>query len=79
MTLHDLLKEAAQLSLKEQIQLATQLLQLVDQQIAIAADLEDSNATNLDIEVGSIGYLLAHPIAVKKFQPLSRNEIYDRS
>jgi hypothetical protein len=84
MTLQDLLREATQLSLKEQVQLATQLLQLVDQQIAIASEskvskpIDPASAKNLDSEEGSIGYLLAHPIAVKGFQPLSRDEIYDR-
>ena len=38
MTLQDLLREATRLYLKEQVQLATQLLQLVDQQIAIASE-----------------------------------------
>ncbi|PSR18083.1 hypothetical protein C8255_09170 [filamentous cyanobacterium CCP3] len=88
MTVQDLLKEATQLSLKEQLQLATQLLQLVNQQLEHPSDTDnptvetstDSNpaAINLDHEEGSISYLLAHPISVRSFKPLSRDEIYDR-
>jgi hypothetical protein len=84
MTLQDLIEEATRLSLKEQVQLATQLLQLVNRQISIASESKGSKLTdhdsakNFDAEEGSIGYLLAHPIAVKGFQPLSRDEIYDR-
>jgi hypothetical protein len=78
MTVQDLLREASQLSLKEQLQLATQLLNLVDQQLENPLVPESSAATNIDSEEGSISYLLAHPIPVRSFQPLSRNEIYDR-
>ena len=78
MTVQDLLREATQLSLKEQIQLATQLLQLVDQQLANPTVLEPPAATNLDTQEGSISYLLANPIPVRCLKPLSRNEIYDR-
>jgi hypothetical protein len=84
MTLQDLLREATQLSLKEQIQLATQLLRLVDRQIATASKAEAVDAADpsgtktLDTKQGGIDYLLAHPIAVTGFHPLSRDEIYDR-
>jgi len=78
MTVQDLLREASQLSLKEQLQLATQLLKLVDQQLENPSVTESATATNLDNEEGSIGYLLAHPIPVRSLQPLSRDEIYDR-
>lgn len=78
MTLQDLLQEATQLSLKEKLQLATQLLHLVDLQIANpeVSALESSN--NIDAQEGSIGYLMTHPIPVYNFKPLSRDEIYDR-
>ncbi len=78
MTLQDLLQEATQLSLKEKLQLATQLLHLVDLQIANpeVSALESSN--NIDAQEGSIGYLMTHPIPVYDFKPLSRDEIYDR-
>jgi len=78
MTVQDLLREASQLSLKEQIQLATQLLKLVDQQLESPSVPESSIAVDIDNEEGSISYLLAHPIPVNSFQPLSRDEIYDR-
>ncbi|WP_017299028.1 hypothetical protein [Nodosilinea nodulosa] len=77
MTVQDLLREATQLSLKEQIQLATQLLKLVDQQLEDSL-VPESEATNLDNEEGSISYLLTHPVPVSSFQPLSRDQIYDR-
>ena len=78
MTLQELLREATQLSLKEQLQLATQLLQLVDQQLVGPVAPEPSRAATEDIEEGSIDYLLAHPISVSQFHPLTRDEIYDR-
>jgi hypothetical protein len=78
MTLQELLREATQLSLKEQLQLATQLLQLVDQQLISHAAPESSMAATEDIEEGSIDYLLSHPIPVRHFHPLTRDEIYDR-
>ncbi|PSN16389.1 hypothetical protein C7293_02985 [filamentous cyanobacterium CCT1] len=88
MTVQDLLREATQLSLKEQLQLATQLLQLVNQQLdypsnasnpAVGSSTNSNPATtNTENEEGSISYLLAHPIPVQSFTPLSRDEIYDR-
>lgn len=78
MTVQDLLREATQLSLKEQLQLATQLLKLVDRQLANSPTSATLASTNMDAEEGSISYLLAHPILVRSFKPLSRAEIYDR-
>jgi len=78
MTLQDLLQEATQLSLKEKLQLATQLLHLVDLQIANPEVSAPENSNNIDAQEGSIGYLMSHPIAVYDFKPLSRDEIYDR-
>jgi hypothetical protein len=78
MTLQDLLQEATQLSLKEKLQLATQLLHLVDLQIANSEASAPENSDNIDAQEGSIGYLMAHPISVRDFEPLSRDEIYDR-
>jgi hypothetical protein len=78
MTVQDLLREATQLSLKEQLQLATQLLKLVDRQLAGPSASEALTATNIDAEEGSISYLLTHPIPVRSFKPLRRDEIYDR-
>jgi|GEM_PF-1545165 len=57
MTLQDLLREATRLYLKEQVQLATQLLQLVDQQIAIASESKVSkpiDPTMLTVSAGLI-------------------------
>ena len=78
MTVQDLLREATQLSLKEQLQLATQLLKLVDRQLANSSTSATLESTNMDADEGSISYLLAHPISVRSFKPLSRAEIYDR-
>jgi hypothetical protein len=78
MTLQDLLQEATQLSLKEKLQLATQLLHLVDLQIANPEVSAPENSNNIDAQEGSIGYLMSHPIPVYDFKPLSRDEIYDR-
>lgn len=78
MTLQDLLQEATQLSLKEKLQLATQLLHLVDLQIANPEASAPENSNNIDAQEGSIGYLMSHPIPVYNFKPLSRDEIYDR-
>lgn len=78
MTLQDLLQEATQLSIKEKLQLATQLLRLVDLQIANFEASAPENSNNIDAQEGSIGYLMTHPIPVYDFKPLSRDEIYDR-
>lgn len=100
MTVQSLLREASQLSPKEQLQLATQLLQLIDQQlessakarksipvvnvaavnIAAAESPEIDTLEHIDVnhEEGSIDYLLAHPIPVRNFKPMSRDEVYDR-
>jgi len=79
MTLQDLLNKATQLSLKEQLQLAAQLLQLIDRQIANDNQISKiPTPTSIDAEEGSIGYLMSHPISVQNFKPLSRDEIYDR-
>ena len=97
MTVQALLREARQLSLKEQIQLATQLLQSVDQQLekpvtvgrlsarnpAENSALDSPVATDAAIvddpnQESSISYLLEHPIPVRRFKPLNRDEIYDR-
>lgn len=97
-TVQELLQEANQLSPKEQLQLATQLLQLVDQQLenpttdkkpiarkpgnaakaVAAAKMDLLTGTDTHNQEGSIDYLLAHPIPVRNFKPMSRDEIYDR-
>jgi hypothetical protein len=78
MTLQELLREATRLSLKEQLQLATQLLQLVDQHLVGPAAPEPSRTATKDVEAGSIDYLLSHPILVKDFKPLRRDKLYQR-
>ena len=103
-TVQELLQEANQLSPKEQLQLVTQLLLLVDQQLenpttdtkpiarkpgnaakaaaakakAAAAKMDLLTGTDTHNQEGSIDYLLAHPIPVRNFKPMSRDEIYDR-
>ncbi|MGG6240363.1 hypothetical protein ACQ4N7_17200 [Nodosilinea sp. AN01ver1] len=88
MTVQELLSQASHLSLKEQLQLAAQLLRLVDRQLdnpaeainpAVASSAASNpTASDIDNQEGSIGYLLTHPISVHSFKPLSRDEIYDR-
>jgi hypothetical protein len=78
MTLQELLTEATHLSLKEQLQLATQLLYLVNCQLTNSHSLDTLSSTNLDDKEGSIGYLMSHPIPVNDFKPLSRDEIFQR-
>lgn len=100
-TVQELLQEANQLSTKEQLQLARQLLLLVDNQLekpttdkktiarkpaaaiiaeaeAEAAEIDLLTGTDTHNQEGSIDYLLVHPIPVRNFKPMSRDEIYDR-
>jgi hypothetical protein len=69
-------QRTSQLSLSEQIYLATQLLQLVEKQVT---PLPYSETSKPDGDRGSISYLMANPISVNNFKPLTRQEIYDRS
>ena len=89
-TVQELLQEANQLSPKEQLQLATQLLLLVDQQLdspmTDKALTEEQSVSitflrdddEIQSQEGRIDYLLAHPIPGRNFKPMSRDEIYDR-
>ena len=86
MTVQDLLTQASQLSVPEQIHLATRLLQLVEQQVtptpapsnkAPGTEIPGTEIPNSDR--GSINYLMANPIPVSNFKPLTRDEIYDRN
>lgn len=78
MTLQELLNEARGLTLRDQIYLATRLLEWVQQQVSsdeqAIAPLEKENP-----EQGSIDYLMANPLPVRNFKPLSREELHDRS
>ena len=78
MTLQELRNEAQRLTLRDQIYLATRLLEWVQQQVGsdeqAIAPPEKENP-----EQGSIDYLMANPLPVRSFKPLSREEIYDRS
>jgi hypothetical protein len=78
MTPQELLNEARRLTLRDQIYLATRLLESVEQQVSpderSIAPSEKENP-----EQGSIEYLMANPLPVRNFKPLSREEIYDRS
>jgi len=78
MTLQELLSEARRLSLPEQVHLATCLLQLVEQQVSQGKLSADELSTAENLERGTIDYLMAYPISVRNFAPLSREEIYDR-
>lgn len=75
MSLQELLNEARRLTLRDQIYLATQLLEWVQQQVSpderAIAPLEKENP-----EQGSIDYLMANPLPVRNFKTLSREEIY---
>lgn len=78
MTLQELLNEAQQLSLPEQIHLATCLLKWVEQQVNQENPSENRSPTPENPKRGSIDYLMLHPFSVQHFTPLSREEIYDR-
>lgn len=74
MTLQELLNEARRLNLRDQLYLATQLLEWVQQQVSPE---EQAIAPSSDHpERGSIDYLMANPLPVRNFKPLSRKEIY---
>lgn len=77
MTLQELLNEARRLNLRDQLYLATQLLEWVQQQVSPEEQAIASSSDNP--ERGSIDYLMANPLPVRNFKPLSREEIYDRS
>ncbi|MBV8885561.1 MAG: hypothetical protein JO235_16415 [Chroococcidiopsidaceae cyanobacterium CP_BM_RX_35] len=85
MSLKELLNEARQLTWRDQLYLATQLLEWVQQRVspdeqAIASDAtEPVISPQENLEQGSIDYLMANPVPVRNFKPLSREEIYDRS
>lgn len=77
MTLQELLNEARRLNLRDQLYLATQLLEWVQQQVSPEEQAIAPSSENP--EQGSIDYLMANPLPVRNFKPLSREEIYDRS
>jgi hypothetical protein len=81
MTVQDLLTQASQLSVPEQIHLATQLLQLVEQQVTPTPTPSNKapGTETPNSDRGSINYLMANPIPVSNFKPLTRDEIYDRN
>ena len=76
MTVQDLLSQASQLSIPEQINLATQLLQLVERKVTPPSRPTTQPPIG---DRGSINYLMANPIPVSNFKPLTRDEIYDRN
>ncbi|HEY5139960.1 MAG TPA: hypothetical protein VIJ25_11685 [Methylococcales bacterium] len=78
MTPQELLNEARRLTLRDQIYLATRLLESVQQQVS-PDEREIAPAEKKNPEQGSIEYLMANPLPVRNFKPLSREEIYDRS
>lgn len=78
MTLQELLNEARRLTLRDQIYLATRLLESVQQQVS-PDEQAISPSEKENPERGSIDYLMANPLPVSNFKPLSREEIYDRS
>ncbi|NJP10096.1 MAG: hypothetical protein HC866_11965 [Leptolyngbyaceae cyanobacterium RU_5_1] len=72
--LHPLLNEARRLALRDQLYLATQLLEWVQQQVSPEAQAIASVEENP--ERGSIDYLMTNPLPVRNFKPLSREGIY---
>jgi hypothetical protein len=84
MSLKELLNEAQQLTLRDQLYLATQLLEWVQQRVSSDEQAITSDTTEPVIslqenpEQGSIDYLMANPLPVRNFKLLSRSEIYDR-
>lgn len=78
MTPQELLNEARRLTLRDQIYLATRLLESVQQQVS-PEEREITLPEKENPELGSIDYLMANPFPVQNFKPLSREEIYDRA
>jgi hypothetical protein len=78
MTPQELLNEARRLTLRDQIYLATRLLESVAQQVN-PDEQSIALSEKKNPEQGSIEYLMANPIPVRNFKPLSREEIYDRA
>lgn len=78
MTPQELLNEARRLTLRDQIYLATRLLESVQQQVS-PEEREPPLPEKENPEIGSIDYLMVNPLPVRNFKPLSREEIYDRS
>lgn len=76
MSLQELLNEARRLTLRDQIYLATQLLEWVQQQVS-PDERAITPSERENPEQGSIGYLMANPLPVRNFKPLSREEIYN--
>jgi uncharacterized spore protein YtfJ len=77
MTIQDILSEAQRLTISEQIHLASQLMQLVEQSIEpIKGQIQSENKTAP--QPNSINYLMEHPIPVIQYHPLKRDELYDR-
>jgi hypothetical protein len=82
MTFQDILSEAQRLSVPEQIHLASQLMQLVEQSIQSAKGQIAENQAQFERKPtprpNSIHYLMQHPIPVSQYHPLKRDELYDR-
>jgi hypothetical protein len=77
MTIQDILYEAQRLTVPEQIHLASQLMQLVEQSIQPnKRPMQSESKTHL--QPNSIHYLMQHPIPVSQYHPLKRDELYDR-
>jgi diketogulonate reductase-like aldo/keto reductase len=77
MTTQDILSEAQRLSVAEQIHLASQLMQLVEQSIQ-PSQQQIQAKKNTTPQPNSIDYLMQHPIPVSQYHPLKRDELYDR-
>jgi hypothetical protein len=82
MTIQDILYEAQRLSVPEQIHLASQLMQLVEQSIqpakGKASEEQAQSESKTTPHLNSIHYLMQHPIPVSQYHPLKRDELYDR-
>ena len=77
MTIQDILQEAQQLSVPDQIHLASQLMQFVEQSIR-PTETKDQPKDKSTPQPNSIDYLMQHPIPVIQYHPLTRDELYDR-
>jgi hypothetical protein len=82
MTIQDILYEAKRLSVPEQIHLASQLMQLVEQSMQPTKGQVSEKQTQAESkptpQPNSIHYLMQHPIPVSQYHPLTRDELYDR-
>jgi hypothetical protein len=82
MTIQDILYEARRLSVPEQIHLASQLMQLVEQSIqpvkGQVSEKQTQSESKPHPQPNSIHYLMQNPIPVSQYHPLKRDELYDR-